>query len=133
MRNNSFFPYLKKQHKGRDKGYIYRQTFAAFVQLYFLFFYIFMYTSFWLPNLHSDTVSANHEEFEKSKFTKNRSEYYHCPYFYQIDFLHRPSISKKQTSYIFEQHINDTSNIQRTTFANNNLSEDPEKKIYRYW
>ena len=40
-------------------------------------------------------------------------------------FLHRPSISKKQT--ICKQHINDTSNIQRTTFANNNLSEDPEK------
>ena len=40
-------------------------------------------------------------------------------------FLHRPSISKKQS--ICEQHFNDTSNIQRTTFANNNLSEDPEK------
>ena len=40
-------------------------------------------------------------------------------------FLHWPSISKEQT--ICEQHINDTSNIQRTTFANNNLSEDPEK------
>jgi len=46
LRNNSFFPYLKKQHKSRDKGYIYRQTFAAILQLYFLFFYIFMYTSF---------------------------------------------------------------------------------------
>ena len=46
LRNNSFFPYLKKQHKSRDKGYIYRQTFAAILQFYFLFFYFFMYTSF---------------------------------------------------------------------------------------
>ena len=32
-----FSSYLKKQHKSRDKGYIYRQIFAAILQLYFLF------------------------------------------------------------------------------------------------
>ena len=71
LRNNRFFPYLKKQHKGRDKGYIYRQTFAAILQLYFLFFYIFyVYFFFGFLILCSDTVSGKREEFEKSKFTK---------------------------------------------------------------
>ena len=36
--------------------------------------------------------------------------------------LHRPSSSKN-----CKKHIYNTSNIQRTTFANNYLSEDPEK------
>jgi len=41
--------------------------------------------------------------------------------------LSASAIKFQETNYICEQHINNTSNIQRTTFANNNLSEDPEK------
>ena len=37
------------------------------------------------------------------------------------------AVNFQETNYICEQHTNDTSNIQRTTFANTNLSEDPEK------
>ena len=113
LRNNSFFPYLKKQHKGRDKGYIYRQTFAAFVQLYFLFFYIFMYTSFFhFPILCSDTVSGNHEEFEKSKFTKTGVNIT-IVYTFTKNPLSASGVKSQETKYICEQHvhINTTSNI----------------------
>ena len=37
------------------------------------------------------------------------------------------AVKFQETNYICKQHINDTSNIHRTTFANNNLSEDPKK------
>ena len=83
-----------------------------------------MYTSFWLPNLHSDTVSTNREEFEINKFTKNRSEYYHT---FTKNPLSALAVNFQEMNYICKQHINDTSNIQITTFVNNNLSEDPEK------
>ena len=94
------------------------------VFLIFLHFYVYFF--FWLPNLRSDTVSGNREEFEKSKFTKNRSEYYHCLYFYRKPrFLHRPSSSKKQTT-----SANNTS-IPPAIYPENHickvLSEDPEK------
>ena len=77
--------------------------------------------------MHLDIDSANCKEFEKSKFTKNRGEYYHSLYFYQKP-LSASAVNFQETNYICEQHSNDTSNIQRTTFANNNLSEDPERK-----
>ena len=37
------------------------------------------------------------------------------------------AINFQTKHYICKQHINDTSYIQKTTIANNNLSEDPEK------
>ena len=78
-----FFPYLKKQHKSRDKGYIYRQTFAAILQFYFLFFYFLCILLFWLPNFaFGDSQRQSRRVWEKQIY-KNRSEYYHCLYFYQ--------------------------------------------------
>ena len=41
--------------------------------------------------------------------------------------LSASAINFQTKHYISEQHIYDTSNIQKTTFANNNLSEDTEK------
>ena len=41
--------------------------------------------------------------------------------------LSASAVNFQETNNICEQHINDTSNIQRTTFANSNASEDPEK------
>ena len=78
-----------------------------------------MNSSFWLPNLHSDIVSANREEFEKSKFTKNKGEYYHCPYFYRKTAFCIGGQFPNQTL----QHSIDTSNIQKTTVANNNCEK----------
>ena len=126
LRNNSFFPYLKKQHKSRDKGYIYRQTFAAILQFYFLFFYIFMYTSF-LASQFCVRIqfSGNREEFEKSKFTKTGVNIT-IVYTFTENPLSASAVKSQETKYICEQHINTTSNIsmERTTFAK---SEDPEK------
>jgi len=39
------------------------------------------------------------------------------------------AVKFQETNNICKQHINNTSNIQRTTFAKNYLSEDPEKQI----
>ena len=41
--------------------------------------------------------------------------------------LSASAVNFQETNYICKHHINHTSNIQRTRFANNNLSEDPEK------
>ena len=51
--------------------------------LFLIFLHFYVYFFFWLPNLHSDKLSAKCEEFETRKFTKNKDEVYHCPYFYQ--------------------------------------------------
>ena len=84
LRNNSFFfPYLKKQHKSRDKGYIYRQTFAAILQFYFLFFYFLCILLFWLPNFAFGYSQRQSRRVWEKQIYKNRSEYYHCLYFYR--------------------------------------------------
>ena len=41
--------------------------------------------------------------------------------------LSASDVKFQEPNYICEQHIINTSNIQRTTFAKNYLSEDPEK------
>ena len=90
-----------------------------------------MYTSFFgFPILRLDTVSGNREEFEKSKFTKTGVNIT-IVYTFTKNPLSALAIKFQETNYICEQHINDTSNIQRTTFANfnNNLSEDLKKQI----
>ena len=54
----------------------------------------------------------------------NCNENDHCPYF--LPKLHIASAINFQTKYLIcKQHINDTSNIQKTMIANNKLSEDP--------
>ena len=50
--------------------------------------------------------------------------------FYSYWKLHIALAVNFQTKHLIcEQHINDTSNIQKTTIANNNLSEDLKKQI----
>jgi len=73
--------------------------------------------------LRSDTVSGNREEFEKSKFTKTGVNIT-IVYTFTENPLSASAVKSQETKYICEQHINTTSNIQRTTFAK---SEDPEK------
>ena len=119
LRNNSFFPYLKKQHKGRDKGYIYRQTFAAILQLYFLFFYIFMYTSFFgfpiCVRIQSASIAKNLRKANLQKTGVNIT----IVYTFTENPLSASAVKFQETIYICEQHINNTSNIQRTIFAKN--------------
>ena len=99
LRNNSFFPYLKKQHKSRDKGYIYRQTFAAILQLYFLFFYIFMYTSFLASQFCVRIQSAAIvKSLRKANLQKQEWILPLSILLPKTLFLHRPSSSKKQTT-----------------------------------
>ena len=83
LRNNSFIPYLKKQHKSRDKGYIYRQTFAAILQFYFLFSTFLCILLFWLPNFAFGYSQRQSRRVWEKQIYKNRSEYYHCLYFYR--------------------------------------------------
>ena len=100
LRNNSFFPYLNsmKKHKGRDKGYIYRQTFTAILQLYFLFFYIFMYTSFLASQFaFGYSQCQSRRIWEKQIYKKQEWILPLSILLPKNRFLHRPSISKKQT------------------------------------
>jgi len=127
LRNNSFFPYLKKQHKSRDKGTYTGKLSQQFYNSisYFSTFYVYFFFGF--PILRSETVSGNREEFEKSKFTKTGVNIT-IVYTFTENLLSALAvmIKSQETKYICEQHINTTSNIsmERTTFAK---SEDPEK------
>ena len=77
-----------------------------------------MYTSFvGFPILRSDAVS-NREEFEKSKFTKTGVNIT-IVYTFTKNLLSASAIKFQETNYICKQHINNTSNIQRTIFAKN--------------
>ena len=99
LRNNSFFPYLKKQHKSRDKGYIYRQTFAAILQFYFLFFYIFMYTSFLASQFCVRIQSAAiAKSLRKANLQKQEWILPLSILLPKTRFLHRPSSPKKQNT-----------------------------------
>ena len=101
LRNNSFSPYLKKQQKSRDKGYIYRQTFAAILQLYFLFFYIFMYTSFFgfpiCVRIQSAPIAKN---LRKANLQKTRVNITIVHTFTKKLLSASPAISKKQTTSV---------------------------------
>jgi len=124
LRNNSFFPYLKKQHKSRDKGYIYRQTFAAILQFYFLFFYFLCILLFWLPNFAFGYSQRQSRRVWEKQIYKNRSEYYHCLYFYR-----KPAFcigrQVQETKYLRTTHQYHQQYIHgETIFAK---SEDPEK------
>lgn len=75
---------IKKQHKDGDKGCEHRQTFPSNSTILFLLsistvFYYFLRLPSW-----SHMFSANNEEFEKNKITKNRGECYHCRYILPI-------------------------------------------------
>ena len=76
--------------------------------------------------MRSDTVSGNREEFEKSKFTKTGVNIT-IVYNFTENPISASAVKFQEPNYICEQHIINTSNIQRTTFAKNYLSEDPEK------
>ena len=75
--------------------------------------------------MSSDTDSGNREEFdhEESKFTKTGVNIT-IVYTFTENPLSASAVKFQETNYICEQHINNTSNIQRTTFAKN---QDPEK------
>ena len=86
-----------------------------------------MYTSFWLPNFHLDIVGANSEPFENNlQKTRVNITIVHT---FTKKLLSASAVNFQTKHYICEQHINDTSNIQKTTIANNNLSEDLKKQI----
>ena len=93
----------------------------------FLFFYIFMYTSFFgfpiCVRIQSAPIVKSLRQANLQKTGVNITSVY--------TFTEKPlsasAINFQETNTICKQHINDTSNIKRTTFANNNLSEDPEK------
>ena len=80
---------------------------------------------FWLPNFAFGYSQRQSRRVWEKQIYKNRSEYYHCLYFYRNP-LSASAVKSQETKYICEQHINTTSNIsmERTTFAK---SEDPEK------
>ena len=97
LRNNSFFPYLKKQHKSRDKGYIYRQTFAAILQFYFLFFYFLCILLFWLPNFaFGYSQRQSRRVWQKANLQKQEWILPLSILLPKTRFLHRPSSPKKQ-------------------------------------
>ena len=91
-----FAAYLKKQHKGGDKGCEHRQTFPSISKLLFLLshFYTFNYFFLRLPSW-SDIFSADNEEFEKNKITKKQG--WMLPlsiHFTDTRILHRLSFAK---------------------------------------
>ena len=81
-----FAAYLKKQHKGGDKGCEHRQTFPSISTILFLLFIstLFIISDFLRLPSWSDIFSANNGEFEKNTITKNRGECYHCRYILPI-------------------------------------------------
>ena len=125
-----FFPYLKKQHKSRDKGYIYRQTFAAILQFYFLFFYFFMYTSFLASQFCVRIQSAAiANSLRKANLQKQEWILPLSILLPKTRFLHRPSSSKKQNI-----STNNTSNHQQYIHGENHICKEwrPWKNKYRY-
>ena len=113
------FPYLKKQHIQAN----FRSN-STTLFLIFLHFYVYFFLASQFAFGYSQRQSRR--IWEKEIYKKQEWIWPLSILLPKNRFLHRPSISKTK-HYIFEQHINDTSNIQITTFANNNLSEDPEK------
>ena len=99
LRNSSFFPYLKKQHKSRDKGYIQKQTFAAILLLYFLFSTFLWILLFGFPiciRIQSALITKNLRKANLQKTGVNITIV--CIHLLKTCFLHWPSSSKKQTT-----------------------------------
>ena len=92
--------------------------------LIFLHFYVYFFFGFPICiQIQSVPIAKNLRKANLQKTGVNIT----IVYTFTETPLSASAVKFQETNYICEQHINNTSNIQRTTFANNYPSEDPEK------
>jgi len=103
-----FSAYLKKQHKSRDKGYIYRQISRrnSINLSYVLHFYVYF---FFMASQFAIGYSQHQSQriWEKQIYKKQGWMLPLSIILSKTHIQHRPSVSKPK-SYICEQHINNT-------------------------
>ena len=95
-----FAAYLKKQHKGGDKGCEHRQTFPSISKFLFLLSISTLLIIFFLRLPSWSDISAPTKNLRKTKLQKNKVECYHCRYILPIPV------------YCIGRHLRKTNNLR---------------------
>ena len=101
------------------------KLFPAFLQSYFSYLFLHFLLFFLRLPSWSDIFSADNEEFEKNKITKNKGECYNCRYILPIPIY---CIGRHlQKPRICEHYKIDPNNIQQNSIAEISRKKNSEK------